>query len=254
MASNQFGEDSTEAHLECERRPGLLLDTQNDASWQRIQELEAPKPEAPEPEPVAYAAPQFTQPLQSVADAAEGSIVVFEGRVIPVNDPNLQIQWFRDDTELLLSNRYGIIQDFGHIALRIHGVTSFDEGVYSCKAVNQEGAAISNASLSVAGSESLILDTAHPASLQKIEYLEGLDKNPRLEYPEQEFGKPSWVTTFENVDVEDEGGIIKLEGYVDPADDPNLRVEWSLNGVPLMNCEFASWPLTSFQPTATAAR
>ncbi|CAD5224123.1 unnamed protein product [Bursaphelenchus okinawaensis] len=235
QASNAYGQDSTEAHLECERRPGILSDTQHEESWRRIQEIEAPKSEQPEAEPTVYPAPQFTQPLQSIADASENSIVVFEGRVIPINDPNLQLQWFRDDTPLQQSNRYVIVQDFGHVALRINGVTSFDNGVYSCKAVNNEGATITNASLSVAGSENIIVDTAHPASLQKIEYMEGIDKNPRLEYPEQQFDKPNWVQTFENVEVEDEGGIIKLTGYVDPADDPELRIEWFLNNVPLQN-------------------
>lgn len=238
VATNKYGQAETQASLDCEKRPNIYSDPQHEESWRRIQEIEAPKPAPEEPEPVAYTAPQFTQPLQSVGDAPEGSIVVFEGRIIPVNDPNLQIQWFRDDQPLIQSNRYAILNDFGHVVLRIHGVTSFDNGVYSCKAVNKEGAAISNAALSVAGTENLILDTAHPASLQQVQYLEGIDKNPRLEFPEQVFDKPQWVRTFENVDIEDEGGIVKLQGYVDPSDDPNLRVEWFLNGVPLQNCQF----------------
>jgi hypothetical protein len=67
-------------------------------------------------------------------------------------------------------------------------------------------------------------DALNPTSLQKIQQLEGIDKFPHLEYPEQDFAKPTWVKTFENVDLEDEGGIIVLEGYVDPADDPNMKV------------------------------
>ena len=78
--------------MDCEKRPTLLLDPQHEESWKRVQELEAPRPAAPEAEPVQFAKPQFTQPLQSLADIPEGSLAVFEARVIPVNDPSLQIQ------------------------------------------------------------------------------------------------------------------------------------------------------------------
>lgn len=45
------------------------------------------------PESAVYAKPTFTQPLKSMADVPEGSAVLLEARVIPVNDPKLQIQW-----------------------------------------------------------------------------------------------------------------------------------------------------------------
>lgn len=103
------------------------------------------------------------------------------------------------------------------------------------KAVNQAGATISNASLTVGETEGILGDALNPSSLQKIQHLEGIDKFPKLEYPEQEFGKPAWVKTFDNVKLDDEGAILTLEGYVDPADDPNLKVEWFLNNMPLRN-------------------
>ena len=94
---------------------------------------------------------------------------------------------------------------------------------------------MTNASLSVAGDERLILDTQHAESYARIQELEAMEKYPRLEYPDMEFGKPVWTKTFENVEVDTEGGIVQLIGHVEPVGDPNLRVEWSLNGVPLMN-------------------
>lgn len=96
-----LGEASTEAHLECEKRPGLLMDTLHDASWARIQEIEAPREPAPEPEPVQYAKPQFTQPLQSQADMPEGTVVLFEARVTPINDPQMQLQWYTVGTKII---------------------------------------------------------------------------------------------------------------------------------------------------------
>ncbi|KAI6199682.1 hypothetical protein M3Y96_00652800 [Aphelenchoides besseyi] len=242
-AINASGEAQTQAHLDCEKRPSLVVDPIHQASWNRIQELEAPKAPLPEPEEATYEAPQFTQPLVSQADVAENAMVRLAGYVYPADDPNLQLQWYKDDQPLGSSNRHTMSFDFGHVALLISKVTSLDNGVYSCKAVNKHGAAISNASLTVGDTENIIVDSAHPASYEKIQTLEGVDKFPRLEYPEQEFSKPVWVQTFENVDLEDEGAVIRLAGYVDPADDPDLRVEWTLNGVPLQNsnrhrCDF----------------
>ncbi|TKR69858.1 hypothetical protein L596_021954 [Steinernema carpocapsae] len=235
VVTNDHGEDTTEGHLDCQRRPNILSDVQHPSSWQRIQEIEAPKA-APEPAPeAAYAKPTFTQPLQSLGDLQEGSVAFFEGRVIPVGDPNLQIQWFLNDTPLKESNRFAFTNDFGHVTLRISPVYTHDSGVYSCKAVNREGAALSNASLNVVGDEVLFLDTAHPASLQKIQQLEALDKNQRLEAPEMEFGKPVWTQTFQNVEVGDDGGVVQLAGFVEPVADPNLKIEWFLNGTPLQN-------------------
>lgn len=91
-AINKYGQDETTAHLDCEKRPNILSETIHDQSWQRIQEIEAPRQPAPEPEAPVYQAPSFTQPLQSQADVPEGSVVVFEGKLIPVGDPSMHIQ------------------------------------------------------------------------------------------------------------------------------------------------------------------
>jgi len=128
VATNDFGEASTQGQLECEAKPELLLDTQHATSWQRIQEMEAPKevPEAPEPAPLGK--PQFTQPLQSLADVPEGQSAVFEGRVVPTNDPSMQIQWFLNDSPLGQSNRFTMHENFGQVTLRINGVGVHDSG------------------------------------------------------------------------------------------------------------------------------
>jgi len=117
-----------------------------------------------------FGPPQFTQPLQSL-ELPENQIALFEAQVIPVNDPSLQIQWFLNDTPLGQSNRFAISNDFGYVTLRINGVRTHDQGVYSCKAVNSEGAAITSASLTVHGEDSLQLGTLHENSLAKIQHL-----------------------------------------------------------------------------------
>lgn len=62
-----------------------------------------------------------------------------------------------------------------------------------------------------------------------------MEKYPRLAYPDREFEKPVWTQTFADVEVDTEGSVVQLIGLVEPAQDPDLHIEWFLNGVPLMN-------------------
>lgn len=47
-------------------RDSLYLDPQNPTSWERVQQLEAPKPITEEQEPDPVNAPQFIEQLQSL--------------------------------------------------------------------------------------------------------------------------------------------------------------------------------------------
>ncbi|OZC07058.1 hypothetical protein X798_05950 [Onchocerca flexuosa] len=258
LARNAVGEDQTSGSLQCQTRASILAEVQHPESWKRIQEIEAPKALPTAPEPTVYAKPTFTQPLKSIADVPEGDTVLLEARVIPVNDPKLQIQWFHNDAPLQQSSWHTMINDFGCVTLRISSVYPHHSGVYSCKAVNEQGAAVTSANVSVlgicfefvrktknetkvlcfikiAGADSLLIDTQHPDSLKRIQELESMDKNVRLEVPEPEFGKPNWMKAFDNIDNLQEGEIVQLIGYVEPVGDPDLKIEWYLNGAPLKN-------------------
>jgi hypothetical protein len=80
-----------ESHL-CTARGSVYGDTLHQASWQRIQEIEAARPHAAEAVPTVFTKPQFTQPLQSVA-VGENGTAILEARLIPVNDPHLKLEW-----------------------------------------------------------------------------------------------------------------------------------------------------------------
>ncbi len=64
VVSNQFGQDETVGMMDVKSRAAILADVQHPASWQRIQEIEAPRPLPGPAEPTVYAKPQFTHPLQ----------------------------------------------------------------------------------------------------------------------------------------------------------------------------------------------
>ncbi|VDO67652.1 unnamed protein product [Heligmosomoides polygyrus] len=235
VVRNPEGEDRTSGTLSCTARPSILGDTMHDASWKRIQEIEAPRAPAPEPAGPVYDKPTFTHPLQSIADIPEGGVALLEAKVIPINDPNLRIQWFFNDSPLQDSNWIATNNDFGNVSLRIAPCHARHSGVYSCKATNDNGVAVTSASVGVQGSDGLILDTAHPASLQKIRDIEAMDKYGRIDVPEKEYGKPQWIKPFEDAGEVQVGEVVNLYGVVGPSDDPNLHVEWFHNGKPLLN-------------------
>ncbi|WKY10685.1 hypothetical protein Q1695_002781 [Nippostrongylus brasiliensis] len=235
VVRNPEGEDRTSGKLSCTSRPSILGDTMHDASWKRIQEIEAPRAPAPEPAGPQYDKPTFTHPLQSVADIPEGGVALLEAKVVPINDPNLRIQWFFNDSPLQDSNWIATNNDFGNVSLRIAPCHARHSGVYSCKATNEHGAAVTSASVGVQGSDVLLLDTSHPASLQKIRDLEAMDKYGRIVAPEKEYEKPHWVKPFEDAGEVNVGDVVNFYGVVGPSDDPNLHVEWFHNGKPLLN-------------------
>lgn len=41
--------------------------------------------------------PVFTQPLQNLDNLTENETAHFECRLIPVGDPNLKVEWFRNE-------------------------------------------------------------------------------------------------------------------------------------------------------------
>lgn len=67
----------------------IVSDVQHPSSWQKIQQLEAPKPAAPDEPNKVHPAPQFAQQLQSVDGRIEGQSVHFDAKV-PKSD--LQIR------------------------------------------------------------------------------------------------------------------------------------------------------------------
>ncbi|CAI4222564.1 unnamed protein product [Auanema sp. JU1783] len=235
VVKNSEGEDRTSGKLSCTTRGVILGDTQHASSWQRIQELEAPRAANPEADAPVYDKPTFIQSLQSIDDVPEGSFALLEARLIPVNDPSLYVQWFFNDAPLCESNWIATNNDFGCVSLRIAPVHARHTGVYSCKASNKAGVAVSSASINVQGSEGIISDSTHPNSLAKIREIEAIDKYARLEAPEREFTKPQWIQGFQNFDNVGEGESVELHGLVEPSGDPNLRIEWLFNGQPLMN-------------------
>jgi len=95
---NSLGESDSSATCDIQGRRSIVGDVQHPQSWQRIQEIEAPK-QAPEPVPdQQHPAPKFTQLLEpSQVQRIEGQPVHFECRLTPLADPSLKVEWYQGD-------------------------------------------------------------------------------------------------------------------------------------------------------------
>lgn len=83
-------------------KSSIILESQRPEGLEKIRQLEETVPfQRPEiPEPVTRQRPVFTQPLQNIDFIAEGQTAHFECRLIPVGDPTLKVEWFRNEQPL----------------------------------------------------------------------------------------------------------------------------------------------------------
>ena len=104
-----------------------------------------------------------------------------------------------------------------------------DSGVYTCCATNAHGTASTSGSVKVAGYESVLRDTQHPNSLQKIIELETTVTATVVE-TEPERVKPFFVEPPQSIESVLEGNAIHLQAKYEPARDNKMRVQWEKNG------------------------
>ena len=95
--------------------------------------------------------PVFMEPLRDVGVVPEGSNVAVEARIEPKNDANLKVEWELNGKPVTTGSRLKTSLDFGHVILQISGARSSDSGLYTCKAINALGEAVSTTSVKVEG-------------------------------------------------------------------------------------------------------
>lgn len=80
-------------------RGNVISDVQHERSWQRVQELEAPKEKAPDAPDVVHAAPKIEAHMNNV-ECNEGDSAHFECQYQPAQDPNVKIEWYLNGNPL----------------------------------------------------------------------------------------------------------------------------------------------------------
>lgn len=82
------------------------------------------------------------------------------------------------------------------------------------------------------GKKNMYLESTHPDSMRRIQELEAPKPRAR-DTPDAPKPPPHFVTQLQSLENLKEGQTAHFECQVQPANDPNLRVEWVHNGKPL---------------------
>ncbi|XP_033606475.1 titin isoform X1 [Cryptotermes secundus] len=234
-AINNLGQCTSSISLRVQAKGNIILESQRPEGLEKIRQLEGATPfQRPEvQEPQTRQRPVFTQPLQNIDAIAEGQTAHFECRLIPVGDPTLKVEWFRNEKPLETSSRITRTHDFGFVALDMTHVRGEDEGVYICRASNALGEAVTTASMKIRTKASIQLETQHPEGMKKIKQLEEGRAPARPDEPDRAFEKPIFTQLLTGPSELWEGQHAHFECRVVPVGDPSLRFEWFVNGIEL---------------------
>ncbi|KHN81704.1 Titin [Toxocara canis] len=173
-------------------------------------------------------APKFIGKFQSVT--------VFEGDSLKLyckaTGDNLRMAWSKDGTPIQTGGIYRVEdKGNGETILHINGAQMADGGWYQCDAINPGGKS------SLKGRVVVQSRRKHPSptpmeqvTLRKVDrrlMREGMrpSEEPRVASKEA----PKLVAALSNLNLV-EGQTARLECKVSPADDPNLKIAWLLNG------------------------
>ncbi|XP_067120871.1 titin [Centruroides vittatus] len=234
-ATNTLGEAVSSITIRIHSKSGIISETQHPEGLAKIQALEEETGYKREVyiEPRTCQRPVFTAPLQNLDNLIEGQSAHMECRLIPVGDPTLKVEWFFNNEPLQPGSRFQTIHDFGYVALDIQYVRPDDTGVYMCRASNELGEAVTTASIKVKSKATIELQTQHPEGLEKIQRLESDKEYRGPEAPETVYEKPVFTKPLTGPRELVEGQAGHFECYVIPVGDPNLYLEWYVNGIEL---------------------
>lgn len=131
------------------------------------------------------------------------------------------------------ASRFHWTNEFGFVTMDIDHVIPEDSGVYTCRAINDYGEAVTSTSIKVEGYEAILRQTQHPASWQKIQDLEKPVVTEQVE-PVVQRQKPQIIEPPQSLENIPEGAPIHLQAVFEPSRDDTMRYEWSRNGIPIM--------------------
>lgn len=215
-------------------RSSIITDTQHEGALQKIQYLEDDSRyrKTDREKTIIMDKPQFGRGLNNIDHLPEGKSAHLETTLTPVNDATMKVEWFCNGRPIPQGHRFKTTYDFGYVALDILYAYPEDSGTYMCKARNAVGEAITTSSVVVDSKAGLDLNTLDADRLRKIRELEKFERPTKAEV-EPEKRKPVFTTALNNLDNITEGNHAHLECRVEPIDDPNLKIEWFVNGVPV---------------------
>ena len=174
-------------------------------------------------------APQFGHQLKNLT-IDEGQPAHFETTLTPVNDASMRVEWFYDGKPIPQGHRFRTTYDFGFVALDILYAYPEDGGTYTCRATNMIGETTISCDLRVQERAGLLLDTMDRDRLMQLKTLESRKQQSAHIEGEIQQMKPVFTTALNSVEGVTEQSRVHLECRLEPVNDPNLKVEWFING------------------------
>ncbi|CAG2104737.1 unnamed protein product, partial [Medioppia subpectinata] len=231
-AINRSGEAITSVSLRVKALSTIDMHCQHPEAFRQTQVFETDiRTTVTETTEEIYERPVFTRQLSSIKDIKEGDYVFIEAQIEPSNDDKLIVEWHKNGQYLVLGSRITTRFDFGLISLEIMDIKAEDSGIYTCRAVNDSGEAISTCTLKVKGSENLDFRSLHPESWQRIQEFEAF-RPTKAEIPEFETELPNFVSHLNDLNLK-EGETAHFECRVEPSSDPTMKYEILRNGEPM---------------------
>ncbi|RWS25572.1 titin-like isoform X1, partial [Leptotrombidium deliense] len=177
--------------------------------------------------------PKFLVPIKDVR-VAEGERVIFETRLLPIGDPALTVEWYLNGRLVEASSRLMTTFRFGYVSLQILYVYKSDIGTYTCRAVNENGEAVTTASLTVTEKSVIDTESQHPESIEAIRHLEDYEHYKRRDSIDESVRmKPRFKGPLRGPEQLTEGQNVHFETRLEPENDESMTVEWYFNGRPL---------------------
>ena len=105
----------------------------------------------------------------------EGQPSHFECRLVPIGDPNMSVDWYKNGQLLLAGHRFRPTYDFGYCALDILYTYPEDNGIYQCVAKNLYGQDHTSADVRCQGKISVIEDTQLPEGMESLREIENME-------------------------------------------------------------------------------
>lgn len=159
-AENYLGSAHTSACIRVEGTGDIQTDTMHDGAMEQIHYLEDASryQRTTQEQTEIKTAPNFVKSLKNI-ETVEGTNIHLEARLQPIGDSSMRVEWFFNDAPLKVGHRFKPAYDFDYVALDLLSVYPVDSGIYTCRATNSLGQAVTSASVKVTGKQCFSLQS-----------------------------------------------------------------------------------------------
>lgn len=178
--------------------------------------------------------------LPGNVEFVEGHDVLLQTTAVPINDPAMKVNWFKDGNIIETGSRLVVTFEMGYACLNIIKADSSDAGSYECRVSNSHGQDKSTCLLVCQYTRPVQVESSLTAEglrrLQNLDELSGSGPAFTVAEDQQRKGtdKPTLAMALKDVEVK-EGQPVKFVAKFTSRD--KLRARWTLNDKPILNID-----------------